>query len=109
MRLMAPLFGLSIILACSAPAIAGTMGTVVEDQVFGCTQMSDLTKIRALSVERKSEAVMAMVSDKRCSMLETGEKIVVDTSSLSGGDIRVRAENSHEFVWTSRNSLEIKS
>ena len=108
MRIIAPLFCVAVVLACSASAMASTKGTVVEDQVFGCTQIGDLTKIRGLAVARKSEAVTAMVSDKRCSMLETGEEIVVDKSSLSGGDVKVRAENSNEFVWTSLSSLSIK-
>lgn len=108
MRTIALFFGMAVVLTYSTSALASTKGTVVEDNVLGCTQMSDLTKVRALAAARKSEAVMAMVSDKRCSILETGEDIVVDKSSLSGGDVKVRAENSNEFVWTSRSSLRFQ-
>lgn len=108
MRLMAPLFSLSVVLACLGPsAAAATRGSVEEDQVFGCVHRGDLTRIRALSEQRNSEAVMGMLSDQKCFVLETGEKIVVDTSSSWAGDIRVRTENSSAFLWTSRNALRI--
>ena len=93
-------------LAGSIPALADDVqGRVLEDHSFGCVDKADFDRIRTFSAQRNVDAVMHLVGEKKCFVLETGESISVDRDSLTDGMIKVRTQRSPDYIWTSPKAI----
>jgi hypothetical protein len=98
-------FAAIAVLAGSAPALADVQGRVVEDHVFGCVDKADVDRILNFSAQRNVDAVMHLVGEKKCFVLETGETISVDKESQADGMIKVRTQRSPDYIWTNPKSI----
>lgn len=91
------------------PVTAATVtGHILEDHSYGCVEKDDLASIRTLSSERNVDAVMRMVAQKKCFVLETGEKVTVDTDSRADGLIKIRTQRSPVDIWVHEPVISLK-
>lgn len=102
-------FAAAAMIGGSLPVLAAeTGGHVVEDHSYGCVDKDDLASIRTLSSERNVDAVMRMVSDKKCFVLETGEKVTVDSDSSANGLVKIRTQQSPVWIWVNEPVISMK-
>lgn len=101
-------FAAAAMIAAPLPVLAAETGHVVEDHSYGCVDKDDLASIRTLSSERNVDAVMRMVADKKCFVLEMGEKVTVDSGSSANGLVKIRTERSPVQIWVNEPVISMK-